>query len=59
VIIDYKTSKKNELNLDCLVQLAIYALLYREYFGRLPDKVGIHFLRYGERIIRVTQLFWL
>ena len=54
VIIDYKTSKKNEINSDCMVQLAIYALLYREYFGHPPDKVGIHFLRHGEEIIPVT-----
>ena len=54
VIIDYKTSKKDEIDTDCMVQLAIYALLFREYFGRLPDKVGIHFLRHGEKIIRVS-----
>jgi len=54
VIIDYKTSKKNEIDTDCMVQLAIYALLYKEYFGRIPDKVGIDFLRHGERVIRTS-----
>jgi CRISPR/Cas system-associated exonuclease Cas4 (RecB family) len=54
VIIDYKTSKKSELDLDCLVQLGIYALLYRESQGGIPYKVGVHFLRYGERVIRTS-----
>lgn len=51
VLIDYKTSKKNEVNEEYLLQLAIYALLYKEFFGRLPDKVGIHFLRHGEKLM--------
>ena len=54
VIIDYKTSKKADMSLDCMVQLAIYALLYRESQGRIPDKVGIHFLRHDERVISAT-----
>lgn len=52
-VIDYKTSKKNEIDQDCLVQLSVYAVLHREHFGRLPDRVGIHFLRHGEKVIRV------
>ncbi len=54
VIIDYKTSKKDVIDGDYMLQLAVYAVLYREYFGRPPDMVGIHFLRYGERLIPVT-----
>jgi CRISPR/Cas system-associated exonuclease Cas4 (RecB family) len=54
VIIDYKTSKKSEIDSDCLIQLAIYSLLYRESQGRIPDKVGVHFLRYGEKVIYTT-----
>ena len=54
LIIDYKTSKKNEIDRDCLIQLAIYALLYKELTGKSPDRVGIHFLRHGERILNVS-----
>lgn len=54
VIIDYKTSKKTEINDECMIQLALYALLYKESFGRTPDFVGIHFLRQGEKMMRVT-----
>ena len=54
VIIDYKTSKKNDMSSDCMVQLAIYSLLYRESQGRIPDKVGVHFLRHGEKVIPTT-----
>ncbi len=54
VIIDYKTSKKAEMTDECLTQLALYALLYEESAGRVPDLVGIHFLRHGEMMLRVT-----
>jgi len=54
VIIDYKTSKRAEMNDECLTQLALYALLYKESTGRVPDFVGIHFLRRGEMTLRVT-----
>jgi len=54
LIIDYKTSKKSELDLDCLIQLGIYALLYQETYGKVPDEVGIHFLRHGEKIVKTT-----
>lgn len=44
-IMDYKTSNNVELNEEYKTQLAIYALLYREEHGRLPDKVGVYFLK--------------
>ncbi len=47
-LVDYKTSKKNEITADIKVQLAIYALLYREKFGRMPDIVAIDFLKHQE-----------
>lgn len=50
-IIDYKTSKRNEINTDSMIQLAIYALLYKENFGGIPDNTGIHLLRHGVKII--------
>jgi CRISPR/Cas system-associated exonuclease Cas4 (RecB family) len=48
IIIDYKTSKKDEIDTECVTQLAIYTLLHKENFGRMPDRAGIHFLRTRE-----------
>jgi len=48
IIIDYKTSKKDEMTTDCVLQLSIYTLLHKEAYGRMPDKAGIHFLRSKE-----------
>ncbi len=46
-ILDYKTNKN--INIDeHKLQLAIYSLLYHEKHGKLPDKVGINFLKGGE-----------
>ncbi|RME52567.1 PD-(D/E)XK nuclease family protein [Candidatus Woesearchaeota archaeon] len=48
-ILDYKTSKSNRISDEYRLQLSIYALLYQEANnGRRPDKVGIHFLKFGE-----------
>lgn len=55
MIIDYKTSKKDELDINCVFQLAIYALLYKENFGMIPSLVGIHFLRYGEKVMQTSE----
>ena len=48
VLLDYKTGKKNEITQDIKVQLAIYALLYREKYGSMPDIVAIDFLKHQE-----------
>ena len=48
VLLDYKTGKKNEITADIKVQLAVYALLYNEKFGRMPDIVAIDFLKHQE-----------
>ena len=48
VLIDYKTSRKNEISEEYKLQLGIYALLYRENKKSLPDKVGIMFLADGK-----------
>jgi len=50
---DYKTSSKFGIGLseDYKRQLSIYALLYEEVKGRLPDFVSIIFLRYGEEFL--------
>lgn len=55
-LIDYKTSKRAHLSDDYKLQLAIYALLYKEKHGELPSKVGISFLKFGEmHELPVTQ----
>lgn len=55
-IIDYKTSSRDNFSEDYKLQLAIYALLYNEKFDRLPDKVGLHFLKHGtKKFIEVNQ----
>jgi ATP-dependent exoDNAse (exonuclease V) beta subunit len=48
LLLDYKTSKKNEITQDIKVQLAIYALLYKENYGKMPDIVAIDFLKHQE-----------
>jgi len=54
-IIDYKTNTYLEISDEQRLQLAIYALLYRETHGRIPDKVGIFFLRSKLKHIAVSQ----
>ena len=48
LLLDYKTGKKNEITAETKVQLAIYALLYKVKFGRMPDIVAIDFLKHQE-----------
>jgi CRISPR/Cas system-associated exonuclease Cas4 (RecB family) len=52
-IVDYKTSKKDELDEECMIQLSILALLYKEEFQRTPDMIGMHFLRHGLKTLPV------
>jgi len=55
---DYKTGKKEELTQDIKIQMAIYALLYQENFGVLPDSISIDFLKFGHAVpFRVTDEF--
>ncbi len=53
-VMDYKTSKRFEVD-DHILQLAIYSLLYQEKHGKLPDKVGIYFLKGGEECIDADE----
>jgi len=56
VLLDYKTGKKNEITQDIKIQLAVYALLYRENYGRMPEIVAIDFLKHQEeRRFRATE----
>jgi len=54
-ILDYKTSKKDEMSEEIKLQMAIYSLLYFEKHGVLPDKVGVHFLKFGEKTMNVDK----
>lgn len=54
-LMDYKTSNKEFLSEEYKLQLGIYALLYNERHGVVPDKVGIDFLKFGELIINVDD----
>ena len=54
-IMDYKTSKSPEITDEYHLQLAIYAMLYEEKHGVPPHKVGINFLRHGEKLVPVDS----
>jgi len=53
-LMDYKTSSKFDME-EHKLQLAIYTALYAEKHGKLPDKVGIYYLKMGERWIDCDQ----
>ncbi len=56
VILDYKTSRSDEVTDEYRMQLALYAALFQEKFGVLPSKVGLYFLRKNtEKFVEVTQ----
>ena len=55
LIMDYKTSTNLDINEEQRLQLAIYALLYKETHGIPPHKVGIHFLRYKPKFLSVDE----
>jgi len=44
-LMDYKTSKRFKMSEAYRLQLAIYAVLYWETHGVLPNQVGIYFLK--------------
>ena len=44
-LVDYKTSKHAKITSDIMRQAAIYALLYKDRYGKAPDEVRIHFLK--------------
>ncbi len=54
-LIDYKTSKKDSLTDEYMLQLGIYALLYKEKHEEYPDEVGLFLLKHGERMVPVTE----
>ncbi len=48
-LMDYKTSKSPHINEAYKLQLAIYSLLYYEQHAKLPDEVGIYFIKHNEQ----------
>ncbi len=54
-IMDYKTSSKNEITDEYLLQLAIYVLLYEEKYKKFPDEVGLYLLKFGEKSIKADR----
>ncbi len=54
-LIDYKTSKRDKLSDEYMLQLGIYALLYNEKHSEYPDEVGLFLLKHGERMVPVTE----
>lgn len=54
-LLDYKTSKRPEISGEYRLQLAIYALLYKEKHGKAPTKAGINFLKFDEQLIDVDK----
>lgn len=44
-IIDYKTNNVPEIKDSIKLQLGVYSLLYREKHGKLPDMLGVFFLK--------------
>ena len=54
-IIDYKTNANFEFKESIKLQLAIYSLLYHELHNKMPDKVGIFFLRHKLKMINVDK----
>lgn len=55
IIMDYKTSKKDDMTPEYRLQLGIYALLYKLKYKKVPKKVGINFLKFGEVMLDVDD----
>ncbi|MBR9675570.1 PD-(D/E)XK nuclease family protein [Candidatus Woesearchaeota archaeon] len=56
IVLDYKTSSRMGLE-EHLLQLGIYALLIKDKHGKIPEKVGVIFLKHAGKTqtINVTQ----
>ena len=54
-IIDYKTNAKFDFKESIKLQLAIYSLMYHELHGKMPEKVGIFFLRNKLKMMNVDK----
>ena len=54
-IVDYKTNARFDIKESIMLQLGIYSLLYKEKHGKIPEKVGIHFLRNKLKMMNVDE----
>ena len=54
-IVDYKTNAHSEIKASIKLQLGIYSLLYQEKHGKIPDKVGVFFLKDKLYLLPVDQ----
>jgi len=54
-VLDYKTSASFEITESYQLQLALYALLYKERHGKLPHKLSIWFLKDKEHVMTVDE----
>jgi CRISPR/Cas system-associated exonuclease Cas4 (RecB family) len=54
-IVDYKTNARSDIKSSIILQLSIYSLLYQEKHNKLPDKVGIFFLRDRLKMLPVKE----
>ena len=54
-VMDYKTSSRDEITTEYLLQLSIYVLLYHEKYKKFPDEVGLYLLRHGEKTIKADE----
>jgi len=54
-IVDYKTGKRFEINGEIRRQMGIYALLYKEKNGVVPNKAVVNFLKFGEKEIEIDD----
>ncbi|MFA6461558.1 MAG: PD-(D/E)XK nuclease family protein [Candidatus Woesearchaeota archaeon] len=52
-IIDYKTNNDFEIKDSIKLQLSLYSLMYHEKHGKLPDKLGVFFLRHKLKLMNV------
>lgn len=52
---DYKTSKHAVISEEYQLQLAMYALMYNSTHGKMPDSLGIFFLKHGELTMTVND----
>lgn len=54
-LIDYKTSKKPEITPEYRLQLGIYALMYLRQHDKVPDMVGVDFVRHERMLMDVND----
>lgn len=55
-IVDYKTSSRDKMSDEYRLQLGIYAMMYKQHHGIAPKKVGINFLKFGEKYLEVDDI---